>query len=142
MRRSYILSMCFIWLLTAALFFTGILGTYFTVRRYIVISELEDSGITATATITRIDRGARGRQITYFTVGSSGEVYRTHIRLRDIRGGDEIEVKFNKEQTLFFISNTQSETFSHYAFLVFLFVVLFITSIVFFVILLKPDKHG
>ena len=135
MNKQYILAFCIFGLLTLVFFFGGILGVVFSIKRYDNIRKLEESNIIESASITQFQRSYRtSSNLIYFTTQNDGKIYRFNlIKLASgkIEVGDEIEVKFNEDKTLFLITNYSFAFYIGYIVQIILFVICIILSILF-----------
>jgi len=137
MNKNYFVSSAVVFgLITIILFFGGLLGIIFTAIHFHKILEIKESGITENAIITRIVCRARTPDDDiYFTTINDNKTYRFHLvklTYGEINVRDKIEVKFNDERTLFFVTNLKSATYVSYIVQIFLFLVCLVFSIPFF----------
>ena len=140
MERKYTFGLCFFGVIFIGLFLGGILGILFTVRHYTNVLALEGSENIETATITSIHRGRRSGSTIHFMIQNDEMIYRTNIMTSGLRVGDEIEVKFNEDRSLFLVATYQSEVFIGFIAQVILFAILFALSIIILVIFIRPEK--
>ena len=134
MIKSYLFAFCLFAFIFIVFFVGGILGVVFSIKGYKNIRELEKSSAVESAVITKFQMRIRSRGFSnsiYFTTRSDGKSYHYNILKLlpgKIEAGDDIEVKFNENRTLFLITNYSSAFYADYIIRIFLFIVCIILS--------------
>jgi len=131
MYKGYIFAFSVFIFFSIIMFFGGILGIIFSLKYYNNIRKLEKSNIIESAIIERVGDKISGSSDTiYFTLINDGKTYRTNLlRPNKIKVGEEIEVRFNDEKTLFLITNYSKLVYAGYIVQIILFIVCFLLSI-------------
>ena len=135
MIRNYFVAFCVFALSSITLLGGGITGLVFSIKHYNDTRELEKSEIIENAIITHfVRRSNTSNYLIYFTTQNEGKTYRYNlfkVPFTKIKAGDEIEVKFNKNRTLFLITDYSSAFYAGYIVQIVLFVVCIILSVFF-----------
>ena len=119
MKKRKIFQISIYGIISIFFFSIGILGLIFFINQFNNLRELSKSGIAEKAVVTKISRKAKSKEVMaiYFVTEKEDKTYKNLFRTNfpgEIKVGEEIEVKFNKDRTLFLITNYSTSIYSSY----------------------------